>query len=304
MDFQEIIGVIAPALQIGAKELAALKDGENWLADDELKEKLPELIKMQVTAVKDAQHKRGTRESWAVVEKWVKSQGFEGGEDLKGAELLTAFSEQIKGIDGKADKMTREELEALPAVKTLISERLSKHANNAKSEVEKVKAEFDAYRKQTETERVKTRGRDYIIRQLEESEVLLEPKGTGVKKEARIDAILQTINWNKIGLNKDGIPVMLSDDGQPEVDDFGAEKSVAEFAVKTGLAIYGKVGPDPNKGGAEPKPGNANPGKYVPVHVFATENDYTAAYSKAATPQDRLQVTRDWQHQQQKATAG
>ena len=124
---EKVIGAIASALSLDASEFtAALKDGDKWLADDALADKIGELAAAQVKAAKEAQHKRGQRETWTAVEKRLKAQGFENAEKLQNVAMLDAFFEAYgpeKAPEGKTpEQFTKEDLVKLPIVKSLMQE--------------------------------------------------------------------------------------------------------------------------------------------------------------------------------------
>lgn len=314
MNIEKILGAVASALHVDANEfITALKDGENWLEDDEVTEKITGTVKSQLKAAKDAQLKRGTRESWATVEKWVKSHGFEADDDLKGTELLTAFSEHIKAAKTAIDPtkpatLTKEELAALPDVKALLAERvtdaLSKYEADAKKEVERLKSEYDGYKRKAESEKIQTVARQYLAKALEEGDVLLEPKGTGVSKEKRIEAVLRQIDFEKIRLSDKGLPVEVDENGDPLEDEFGRPIDIAKKAVSIGKEIYGARGVDPDKSGGDPKPATGKGEAYKPTYTFAGEDDFNRQVSGQGNAAERAKMMQDYAHQQQKQAAG
>ena len=61
---EKIFTALASALNLDAEEFnAALRDGDKWLTDEQLADKIGEAARTQVKAAKEAQLKRGKRET-------------------------------------------------------------------------------------------------------------------------------------------------------------------------------------------------------------------------------------------------
>lgn len=310
MELEKALGAFASALNIDAKELVtALKDGDDWLGEDEATEKITGLVKTRLKAAKDAQLKQ----DWVTVEKWVKSHGFEPGEDVKRVEMLNAFSDHIKeqktAIDPtKPATLTKEELAALPDVKALLAERvtdaLSKYEADTKKEVERLKSEYDGYKRKTESEKTQAVARQYLAKALEEGDVLLKPDGVEVSKEKRIEAVLRQIDFGKIILSDKGLPVEVDENGDPIEDEFGRPVDIAKKAVAIGKEIYGPRGIDPKKSGGDPKPVTGKGEAYKPTYTFAGEDDFNRQVSGQGNAAERAKMMQDYAHQQQKQAAG
>ena len=133
----KILGAIASALQIDASELsAALKDGEAFLPDDQLAEKLKDVAAERLKAAKDAQHKRGQREIGDSIEKWAKAKGFSNDEKLKGTALLDAVFDTVdsKAPEGNdPTKFTKEELSLLNSFLNRLIDNISEDAPSEKA---------------------------------------------------------------------------------------------------------------------------------------------------------------------------
>lgn len=303
MDTAKIIGVIASTLHLDATELtAALKDGENWISDEEFADKVRETITGQVKAAKDAQLKRGTRESWTAVEKWIKAQGFAPDGELKGTDLLDAFTDHLKAQapeGGKPGEMAKDELAKLPAVKALI--------NEGKAEVgkrfETLQTDFDNYKKQSAKAQVSEVVKRRLTEFLEEGKVLLEVQGSNVSKTQRIEAVSKFLNFDEIGLNEKGDPIFVDAENQPKTDDYGKPVDFKKHVIGIGEQIFGIQKQDPGKGGANPPQGGGTQGggDYKPTYSFASQAEYDKQKLSEPDAAKRAQMAKDYFfHQQQK----
>lgn len=302
-DFSKILGVIASALHLDANELeTALKDGDDWQSDEVIADKLRETISGQVKAAKDAQLKRGTRESWAAVEKWVKAQGFQPEGDIKGTEMLEAFADHLKGSASGVDGQDKDALAKNPLVKQLMSE--------AKAEVgkkyEALQADFDGYKRNVQREKVSEVAKSRMAQYLEEGKVLLEVPGAQVSKQQRIEAVSKFLNLDEVGLDDKGNPVFVDPDGNVKTDDFGKPIDFKKHVVTIGEQLYGIVKQDPGKSGGNPNPGAGSgaAGDYKPVYRFANSAEYDAAKFSEPDAAKRAQMAKDYQYQQQSEAAG
>lgn len=319
MDIEKLIGRIASALQLSDLERTAfigtLKDGEEMIGETEVADKVAELVNRQLKAAKEANLKRGKREGFAPVKAWLKEKGVPVDDEMQVSEMLSSVEEhfqskQPSGVEGDAaKKLTKEELAQLPEVKALMNSAYERGGAEIKGEFEKVKAEYDTFKKEAKRQEVGEITRRVITEALEVGDVLLEPTGVqGVSKDKRIATVLRLFDIGKIGViqAKDGrkVPVFLDDNGEPEEDDLGNYKEVSKAAVTEAQAIFGPRGVDPNKGGGDPKPSNGKPQKYVPVYTFANDAEFTTQKNSERDPAKRLQMTLDFQHQQQQKAAG
>lgn len=319
-DFSKVLGAIASTLQLDASELAeSLKDGETWLPDEDLSKKLGETISGRVKAAKEEQRKRALRESSESVAKWAKGKGFTPEDaELKGTALLDAYDEYLKSkrtehtnIDpAQAGKLTRDELAKLPDVQKLITEAnaqvVDKYKQEVGRELEKVQSEYKSYKDSTEREKVEVVTMQYITKALTEGNVMLEPTGTKVSKDARIGAVAKMIDLNRVRINDKREPYFVNEHGDPETDtDFGKPIDFAKHIVTIGKDLFGERGPDSGKGGGNPQGGNGNPGgngnKYKQEYFFKSAEDYSKTMSYEADPSKRAKMSEDFQFQQQQA---
>ena len=126
---EKLYKAIAVAFKINPDEfIATLKDGDDWLSEDAISDKVTELVSTKVTAAKTDSRKSGQAEQNAKILKVVKLAGFENPDNLQGSELLTAFTawkdEQIVPASGDTPtgEMDKETLLKLPIVISLILE--------------------------------------------------------------------------------------------------------------------------------------------------------------------------------------
>ena len=321
-DFSKVLGVIASTLQIDVTELTdSLKDGDNWLADDEITKKLGETISSRVRAAKEEQRKRALRESSESLAKWAKGKGFEPDGDLKGTALLDAYNEfvtskQPTGTDidpAQAGKLTREELAKLPEVQKLITDAntsvLDKYKKEVGAELDKVKTEYTTYKAQTEREKVESVTLQYVTKALTEGNVLLEPANTKVSKDARIKAVLRELDLNRIKINDKGQPFFVDEHGEPLSDpDFGKPVDFSKHVVTIGKDLYGERGPDPGKTGGNPQ-GNGSSngnGKYQQEYFYKSPKELSDAMFSEPDAAKRAKMSEDFtfQQEQQKKAAG
>ena len=308
---EKVIGAIASALSLDASEFtAALKDGDKWLADDALADKIGELAAAQVKAAKEAQHKRGQRETWTAVEKRLKAQGFENAEKLQNVAMLDAFFEAYgpeKAPEGKTpEQFTKEDLVKLPIVKSLMQEAKAE----AGKQYDTLKNEYETAKKDWQKQRVQDVAKRKMIEYLEEGKILLDLPGSTVNKAKRVEAISAMLNWSEIGVNDKGEVVFGDADGNVKTDDFGKALDFKKQVVSIGTELFGVLKQDPTKAGAQPSGSGAagaaggGNGQHVQKYTFATQADFDKAMLGTADNAERFQMLKDWQHQQQQAAAG
>lgn len=307
---EKAIGAIASALSLDVSEFtAALKDGDKWLADDELAAKIGDLTAQQVKAAKEAQHKRGQRETWTAIEKRLKAQGFTNEEKLQNLALLDAFFDGYtpeKAPEGKEPaQFTKDELVKLPTVKSLMQEAKAE----AGKAFEALKSEYETAKTTWQKQRVSDVAKRRLVEHLEEGKVVLDLPGSNVSKSKRVEAIASMLNWSEIGLDKNGEPIFVDADGNPKTDDFGKQIDFKKHVLSIGSELFGVLKQDPAKGGANPTQGGAagaagGNGEYTPKYTFATQKDFDTAYRGVSEASERFQMMKDWKHQQQEAAAG
>ena len=313
---EKTIQALASALNLDAEEFAAaLRDGEKWLEDDKMAEKIGQTVRDQVKAAKEAQLKRGKRETMLSVERWMKLQGFDNPDKLQGDELFDAFAEHQKAkttpagdpADGggkKPGEMSREDLAKLPAVKELMTDAVK----GAAAKYEAVKAEFEQYQKKTEVERIATAARQRAAQVLEEGKAILEVPGSGITKAQRLETFYRLLEFDKMKVDEKGEIVLLDDNGDPLVNDMGKPVSFKDKVLEINKGLYGFHTQDPNKGGGNPPAnGGQKPGEWKPSMTFTDQAAYDNFYRTETDPVKRAEGAKSWrfqQEQQQQQAAG
>lgn len=319
-DFSKVLGVIASTLQLDATELAdSLKDGETWLPDEEITKKLGETISGRVKAAKEEQRKRALRESSESLLKWAKAQGFTPDDtELKGTALLDAFAEHLKSSKSEptnidpatAGKLTREDLAKLPEVQKLITEAnaqvIEKYKGEVGKELDRIKTEYTTYKEMTEREKVEAVTLQAVTRALEQGNVMLEPTGAKVSKDARIRAVLRELDLGRIRVNDKREPYFVDEHGEPLTDaDFGKPVDFSKHVIAIGKDLYGERGPDPAKSGANPsgQSGQGANGKFRQEYFFKSASELSTAMFAESDPAKRAKMSEDFAFQQQQQKA-
>lgn len=309
---EQLLKAIAVAFKINADEwIATLKDGDDWLSDEQIGTEVSKLITEKVTAAKKQSRASGQGEQNAKVLKAVKAAGYENPDNLQGDELISAFivwkDEQVAPPTGDtpADQMDKETLLKLPIVKTLILEAKQESGKGN----EKLKADFEAYKLEVERERAKNREeRALDIAKLRNAESLRKGnvvlKVDGISEEERIEAVMDRIRLReKIGLDSKGEPIFLGEDGEQRKDEFGNLIPFSEIVVSYGKAMFGIAKQDQNHEGANPpaNSGQGQNGAYVPKYRLANIADYDEKYMQTSDPAERLEIAKSKQFHEQRA---
>lgn len=309
---EQLLKAIAFAFKINADEwIATLKDGDDWLSDEQIGTEVSKLISEKVTAAKKQSRASGQGEQNAKVLKAVKAAGYENPDNLQGDELISAFivwkDEQVAPPtgDNPTDQMDKETLLKLPIVKSLIHEARQESGKGN----EKIKAEFEAYKLDVERERTKNREeRALDIAKLRNAESLRKGnvvlKVDGISEEDRIEAVMDRIRLReKIGLDSKGEPIFLGEDGEQRKDEYGNLIPFSEIVVSYGKAMFGIAKQDPNHEGANPpaNSGQGQKGAYVPKYRLANIGDYDAKYMETSDPAERLEINKSKQFHEQQA---
>jgi len=317
VDFDKVMGSFAKALKIDATEfLSALKDGDEWLPDEQIASKIEEVIVSEAKAARAEARNRAIFEAHQSVEKIVKSKGFTPEGNLKGTALLESFIEHLESkatdIDPEKTKtMTREELAAMPEVKRLMSEAVDKFGVEAKTKIEAVEKSFAEYKATNEAKKIETVAKQRLAAALRKGNVLLKPNGVEeISEEDRIENVWLDLRYRqqmRIGLDEKENPVFLNADGSILVEEtLGKPILFDDVAVQRGLKLYGSKGPDHSKSGGDPKGNGAQPGgasKYQQEYFFKTPEEFAKAISNEPDPSKRAKMSEDNHFQQEKQKA-
>jgi hypothetical protein len=303
---EKALSTLASALRIDAAELtAALKDGDDWLSEGDFAEKLKGVILTEVKAARQESRDRALRENSDAVKKQLKAAGFQPESDQTGKEALEAFIESAKAqsVDGESVKtISRDELAQLPEVKKLLQEARAKVLETRSTEFDALKSEYETYKTRTEAKMIQDATLRFVTGSLEKGNVLLEPSGAKVSKEARIKAVLAQLDMGKIRLNDAGHPFLIDETGAQATDpELGKPIDLEKLIVGIGRDLYGERGADPGLQGANPRTGSAAPATGVPAYRFADEKAYTEAKNNEPDPVKRAAMSAAYLQQMQSA---
>lgn len=295
---EKVIGAIASALHTDATELtAALRDGEKWLAEDELAEVIGQKVSEQVRAAKEEQRKRGQKEVWTSVEKKLRAQGFENQDKLQGVALLDTFFDNFKTegeTDGKKPvEMSDLELAKLPAVRNLIA----KAKVDAGREFETVKTELEQRAMKAETTQKDLVVGDEMLRLLEAAKINLGDNAE--TRSARLRMVKSQVPLERI---------KVEDGKMTFVDAEGFEADFKKFVLDIAQPAYGIVKQDPTKAGANPPQSGPNGAAgqgagHVRRYFPGTQEQYEEMRRTLPTT-EYAQLRTDWNLQQQEMAAG
>lgn len=317
---EKVLRAVAAALKINADEwVATLKDGDEFLPEETVLEEISKAVSERVAAAKLQSRKSGQAEQNAQVRKFVKSQGFDNPDNLQGEELLSAFMAWKEDSappppmgDGlKLEDVGVETLRKLPNVKSLIVEAQQGAGQKfaaLQKQLEEKAAEFDAYKRGEEERKVRHVARQHFAKALKEGGIILSPEGVDVDPEERIDSAFERM-WGrrKIGLDANGAPIVLNDDGSaPDADEFGNPVRFDDVAVAVAKPMYGVSKQDARQGGSGIHPGqNGTPPSAQGRMRFNNQAELDAYLTSETNPALRAAANRAWQQQQtEKMAAG
>lgn len=293
---EKIIEAIASRLNKDATELSAtLKDGEKWLSDDEFSEKISAILSDEVKAAKADQHKRAQRETWGMVEKELKKNGFDNPDKLQGAALIQAYAEAKQQSDvpeGKAiPELSREELIKLPVVRDLLQERERKASEKWVAREKELLSEVQSY---AQTEK----------------NILLEKfvRGVAAKAKAKLgdDPETETLRINSVQVHlpaksrvEKGVLRFFNEDDYEITD----EAEASAIKALNALGFVQKQDPSRGGSGAQGSRGTGGNGEGKDRTVFDSPQAFDKAFLAETDPAKRATMQGNW-IQQQKEAAG
>lgn len=302
---EKLYKAIAVAFKINPDEfIATLKDGDDWLSEDAISDKVTELVSTKVTAAKTDSRKSGQAEQNAKILKVVKLAGFENPDNLQGSELLTAFTawkdEQIVPASGDTPtgEMDKETLLKLPIVKSLILEakqESGKGNERLKQEFESYRAQVEQEKKAFEQERVWDISEKWIEQEARKAKINLKVEGSDISEQERLKSIVNIIRYTKkVGLNANKEPIFLGDDGEQLKDEFGNAIPFGETVLSVAKPLYGVQTQNPNHEGATLPATTATSGQsaFVPKYRLSSIADYDKLYSETGDPAERLEISK------------
>lgn len=279
----EIILTLEQAAKLAGKspsEIEALLDG---VEQTEHPNVLTTAIAENAKALREAQYNRGIKKKAQDIERAVlplfEKHGIDGFATIE--QGIEQLAEQLGKVEtGKPDfsTLTPEQLNDLPAVAKL---RNALQAATAKAE--QSESNFNNYKAQQSQAAARQAALAATVALFES-----ENAATGAAtKSAAAEMFLRTIPTGKIGVDASGNPVILSDDGQPETDEFGKAVNFADY-VRTNYA-FGFNAADPGKGGSGAGAGgNGNPQGGI---KYKTAQDAEAAIAASMSAGDNAALS-------------
>lgn len=288
-----ILGAIASALQLDADTLSAFKDEQGeWLPEADLSQKLQTVVKDRIGAYGQEKVNEGIRRNATALEKWAKAKGFDNPDKLKGEALYEAIAGYIETTASpEPGELTPETAKKHPIFKQVLAAEMQA----ARAEMEARTKEFEAYKTRIEAERVQEVARRETLEALKAGKIRIEADGTD--EAARLEAVLQMLKNEKVGIDKQtGKSVLVDDDGEPKKDAWGNPIYFAKQAVKLAERIFGKDDFDPKKGSFSPGVTPGAPGK-TPQMTFKSQADFDAWFANEPDGAKRMTGQTAWLEQ-------
>jgi len=295
---KEILTGVASALKFDVEQfLADFKQGEDFISEKEIADKLATVISDKVKAANETAKKVGRSEVQKRFSRLIKDSGFENPEALEGEPLFSAFvewkGESAQHIEGDPGKLSKEELLKVPQVRQIVSEVTAKAGEKFAAE----KSEWEKKVKAAENTRKGMLLEKNLLSVLEKGKVNLGD--TPEQKSVRLDFLKSRVNLDRVEIG-DGDTLKFLDESGYESD---FEKEVLPIAQ----TAFGIVTQDKNRGGSGAQGSGAQGAerKDKSWHVTsATTQRELDAQVMAADPKDRAEIKRAWVEQQQKTAAG
>lgn len=292
---QKILEEIASSIQYDAtKFLADFKNGDEWISEEEMAEKIQSVLAEKFKAAKDAARKQGRKEVTDKVSRIVKNSGFDNPDGLEGDALFSAFiewkGEQSAHIEGDPRKMSREELLKVPAVQAIVKEVKSKEAEHFAVE----KGEWEKKVRAAENTRKSLLLDKTLLQVLEKGKINLGE--TPETKAVRLGFLKSGINLDRVEIGDDGNLKFLDNDGY--------ETDFEKEFLPVAQTAFGVVTQDKNRGGSGAQGsgsgGNGAGGTKVTIAAGTTIQELDKMVM-AAKPEDREPIKRAWLEQQKAA---
>jgi len=306
---------IAKELNLPADELiATLRDetGGEWLAEDFIAKQIASKLSERVTAASKASRGQGQAEQNSKISAFVKRNGFDNPEDLKGEVLLNAYSawkeeQSPSAPDGiKLEELDIEVLRKLPQIKQI--ELLAQQGAGQKfqalqKEYGDYRTEMDTYKRNSDAEKVDEKAFAKTVSYAKSLGIILKIEGSEIDADERLDTIHQRIKLKyKIGLDAKGEPFPQGDDGSALNNNFGDPIKYSDIVLEIGKKIYGVSAQDQSQSGSGiPANSGATPGEKVPPKMFQNRSEYDNFMMTSADPAQRSDAAKSWQYHSQQA---
>jgi hypothetical protein len=224
---EKVILAFASTLQLDAAAqtefIASLKDGENWLPDEQMSILLTEKGKARITQLKNEQHQRGVRETKTGIEKTMAEFGYTG-TDVK--EFATNM---------KASGITEEAVIAHPTFAAQLAAKTAETQMAAAA----IKTEFDNYKTTIQRTIIAQKMKAETLTALEAAKVVLEQPALGAKKDARVNALVEMVSADTLVESEGKLYIKDTETGHPKLDVWGKPTLFSEFIAKKGAELYG-----------------------------------------------------------------
>lgn len=297
---EELLKAVASGLKFDADQfLADFKQGEDFIPEKEIAQKLGLLISDKVKAANETAKKVGRSEVSKRFSRLIKDSGFENSENLEGEPLFSAFlewkGEQGGHVEGDPGKMSREDLLKLPAVRDILKEGERKASEKWTAEKKELESRMTA----AENTRKRLLLDKSLLTELEKAKVNLGD--TAETKALRLDLLKSRLDLSRIEIGENDALRFLDADGY--------ETDLAKEVLPIATNAFGVVTQDKNRGGGGAQGSSAGGGggdKYIPTHTFQNGTaDFAAKLQSARTAQERFEIQRDWKfHQESEKAAG
>ncbi len=291
---EELLKAIATGLKYDADQfLADFKNGDDFLPEKEVAQKLGGLISEKVKAANETAKKIGRSEVNKRFSRLIKDSGFDNGEGLEGEPLFSAFlewkGEQGGANDGDPKAMSKEELLKLPAVKSIVQEVGAKAGEKWAGE----RKDFEAKMQAAENTRKRILLNKYLAETSERAKINLGE--TAEQKALRLDFLLSRIDVGRLQVDeKDALKYLDAD---------GYETDLEKEFLPIAQTAFGVITQDKNRGGSGAQGSGAagqNGGgeKYTPTFTFPGGSaDFDKMVMSAKDNAERHQMHKDWKFQ-------
>lgn len=311
---EKVLKAFASAFKIPDADefIATLKNGDEWLSDEEIAQVIAATISEKVTAAKTASRASGQGEQNAKIAKAIKAAGFDNSENLKGDELLSAFvawkDEQATpqpDSAGDVSKLSVDEVLKLPVGKEIeqkVRQQIGQNVDALTAQLKAKDAEFEKFKSGVNQSRAEDALARFVPDVVRKAGVILKVEGIQDSESARIKYLTDQIkHTRKFTLAADGSPMFVDDSGEPIKDEYGNVISAHDIIVSIATPIYGIAKQDPNNGGGNPPLNGGQGGQQAPPKMFATQDDYNKYMITETDGTKKLAAVQSWQYHEKQA---